>query len=109
MFFRGRRDGDTFTVSSHVREHMPRELMTVETPVEIVDAGREELRHGERPGSTLVLCDNTGTWIRSLAWTPCLLTLRPLGLLGRGDLSRWRRRPRGSCSRALSGVGGGSC
>ncbi|WP_432419797.1 hypothetical protein [Baekduia alba] len=45
---------------------------------------------------------------RIVAWTPSALSVRPLGLTGRWDPARWRRRPPGSCSRGLSGVGRGS-
>jgi transposase len=43
-----------------------------------------------------------------LAWTPWALSVRPLGLAGRRDPSRWRR-PRAGCGRpAGCAVGGGS-
>ncbi len=45
---------------------------------------------------------------KALAWTPLVLSLRPLGLTGRRDLSRWPRPRAAFGRRARSGAGGGS-
>jgi hypothetical protein len=65
VFLHAHRDGDTVTVSSHLREQMLRELMTVETLVDIVDVLLQDLRHGGDVGSRTIMCDETNAWHRA--------------------------------------------
>lgn len=65
VFLHAHRDGDTVTVSSHLREQMLRELMTVETLVDVVDLLLQDLRRGGDVGSKTILCDETDSWHRA--------------------------------------------
>lgn len=63
IFLRARRGDDEITVPAHLREQMLRELMTVDTLVEIVDWLLEALRLGAPPQvKRIVVCDEGSSW-----------------------------------------------
>jgi hypothetical protein len=79
VFLHAHRDGDTVTVSSHLREQMLRELMTVETLVEIVDVLLQDLRHGGDVGSRTIMCDETNAWHRAPVYAGSLAAPSAVG------------------------------
>jgi hypothetical protein len=63
IFLRARRGGDEITVPAHLREQMLRELMTVETLVDIVDRLLEAVSLGAPPDvKRIVVCDERDSW-----------------------------------------------
>jgi hypothetical protein len=64
-FLRARRSGDDVIVPAHLREQMLRELMTVDTLVDIVDTLLDGARLGAPPDVTrIVTCDERLAWPR---------------------------------------------
>jgi hypothetical protein len=62
-FLKARRAGDEVVVPAHLREQMLRELMTVDTLVDVADALLQAVRVGAPDGvKRIVVCDERSAW-----------------------------------------------